>query len=152
MVRSDLRTRATTTDVVRFSRTIDAPLDFVFRWCTDYREDDYRITRARSRRRILEKTKQRVIYTTKEKGAKPTGSASIVTLRPPSAWHVDLIGDSRDIVGDYHLTKLADGRTRLNIVFRVKRKTSAAPSKSKFLRHLNEIWDKYVATLEKEYR
>lgn len=143
--------RVAATDVVRISRTIDAPLDFVYDWCTDYRQDDYRITRSKSQRRILEKTRQRVIYTTKEKGAKSIGPASIVALHPPDTWHVDSISDQRNIVGDYHLTKLARKRTRLDIVFRVKRKSRAAPSRSKFLRHLNEIWDKYVGALERDY-
>lgn len=108
-VRFGLRGHVGETDVVRFSRIIDAPLGFVYDWCTDYREDDNRITRSKSRRRILEKTRQRVIYTTREKGAKSAGAASIVTLHPPDTWHVDSIGDNRDIVGDYRLTKLAGG-------------------------------------------
>ena len=139
------------TDVVRISRIIDAPLDFVYRWCTDYREDDYRITRSKSRRRILERTRRRVVYTTREKG-KSVGSASIVTLHPSDAWHVNSIGDDRDIVGDYRLTKLAGGRTRLGIVFKVERKSPRAPSKSQFLKHINGIWDRYIARLEKDYR
>jgi len=150
-VKPDLRSRASVTDIVRISRTIDAPLRFVYGWCTDFREDDYRISGSKSRRRILEKTGKRVIYTTREKGAKTVGAASIVTLHPPNAWHVDSIGDQRDTVGDYRLTRLPDGRTRLDIVFKVKRKSSAAPGRTEFLRHLNNSWDKYVATLEKDY-
>lgn len=139
------------TDLVRISRIIHAPIGFVYEWCTDYREDDYRITRSKSRRRFLERTRRRVIYITKEKG-KPVSSASIVTLHPSNAWHVNSIGDDRDIVGDYHLRKLGGKRTRLDIVFRIKRKSAKAPSKSEFLKHINEIWDKYVERLEKDYR
>jgi hypothetical protein len=138
-------------DVVRISKIIDAPLGFVYDWCTDYREDDYRITRSKSRRSFLERTRRRVIYITREKG-KPMGSASIVTLHPSDAWHVNSISDDRDIVGDYRLRKLAGKRTRLDIVFKVKRKSAKAPSKSEFLKHLKEIWDKYVARLENDYR
>jgi hypothetical protein len=151
-VRFGLRGHVGETDVVRFSRIIDAPPDFVYDWCTDYREDDNRITGSKSRRRILEKTRLRVIYTTREKGTKSLGAASIVTLHPSDSWHVDSIGDQRDTFGDYRLTKLGRGRTRLNIVFKIKRKSRAAPNKSKFLRHLDEIWNKYVETLEKDYR
>jgi hypothetical protein len=152
LVRLDLRNRIVAADVVRLSRTIDAPLGFVYDWCTDFREDDNKITRSKSRRRILEKTKQRVIYTSREKGAKSLGPASIVTLHPPDTWHVDSIGEHHNTAGDYRLTKLEGGRTKLDIVFRIKRKSPAAPNKSKFVRHINEIWNKYVATLEKDYR
>lgn len=150
-VKPDLRSRVAATDVVRISRTIDAPIRFVYGWCTDLREDDYKISGSKSRRRILEKTGQRVIYTTREKGAKSVGAASVVTLHPPNTWHVDSIGDQRDTVGDYRLTRLCDGRTRLDIVFKVKRKSSAAPGRTQFLRHLNKSWDRYVATLDKDY-
>ncbi len=147
-----MRRRIVTTDVVHVSRTIGAPCNFVYGWCTDFREDDSKITRSKSRRRILEKTKQRVIYVSRTKGAKPVGSASIVVLHPPDAWHVDSVGDLSDSTGDYRLTKLASGKTRLDIVFRIKRKSRAAAGKSEFIRHINEIWDKYVAALEKDYR
>ncbi len=136
---------------VRVSRIVAAPLRFVYDWCTDFREGDYRISGSKSRRRILEKTKERVIYTTKEKG-KSAGSASIVTLHPPDTWHVDSIGDQRDVAGDYRLARLADGRTKLDIVFRVKQKSSAAPSRAEFFQHINAIWNKYATTLEKDYR
>ena len=147
-----MRSRIVATDVVRVSRTIGAPQNFVYGWCTDFREEDSKITRSKSRRRILEKTKQRVIYVSRTKGAKPVGSASIVVLHPPDSWHVDSVGDLSDSTGDYHLTKLAGGRTRLDIVFKIKRKSRSAPGRSKFVRHINEIWDKYVAALEKDYR
>jgi len=144
--------RVGATDAVSVSRTIGAPLGFVYDWCTDFREDDSKITHSKSRRRILEKTKQRVIYTSRTKGAKSVGGASIVTLHPPDSWHVDSIGDLSDSTGDYRLRKLAGRRTRLDIVFRIKRKSPAAQSRSKFVRHINEIWDKYVAALEKDCR
>ncbi len=147
-----MKSRIAAPDVVRYSRTIDAPLGFVYRWCTDYREDDNKITGSKARRNILEKTKERWIYTTKERGVKTFGPASVVTLHPPNSWHVDSIGEHRDISGDYSLTKLKSGLTKLNILFRIRRKTSAAPRKSKFLEHLDEIWTMYGAALEKDFK
>jgi hypothetical protein len=143
--------RVGATYVVRVSRTIDAPLGFAYDWCTDFREDDSKITHSKSLRRIWEKTKQRVIYTSKVKGARSRGGASIVTLHPPDSWHVDSIGDLSNSTGDYHLRKLSSGRTKLDIVFRIRQKSPAAQSKSKFIRHINQIWDKYAAALEKDY-
>lgn len=86
-----MRSRIAATDVVRVSRIIDAPLGFVYGWCTDFREDDSRITRSKSGRKILEKTKKRVIYVSREKKMRAVGSASIVMLHPPDSWHVDSI-------------------------------------------------------------
>ncbi len=148
----DVKNRKAATDAIRFSRIIHAPLGFVYRWCTDYREDDNRITGSKSRRRILERTKERVIYAYGEKGAKSVGAANIVTLHPPNRWHVDSISEDRDSTGDYRLTKLKSTSTRLDILFRTKRKSSAAPSKSKFLEHLGEIWSKYISALERDYK
>ena len=45
------------------SKVIEAPLPFVYEWCTDFREDDADLTGSQSKTRILEKTKTRVIMT-----------------------------------------------------------------------------------------
>jgi len=54
--------------VYRYSVTFDAPINFVYEWCTDYREDDRKIMGANYRRIILEKNKRRVIYASNKKG------------------------------------------------------------------------------------
>ena len=43
------------------SKTIHAPLQFVYDWCTDYRKSDPQITGSKSKRKILMNTKRRVI-------------------------------------------------------------------------------------------
>ena len=35
-------------DVIRVSKTINAPLRYVYDWCTDYRETDPQITGSKS--------------------------------------------------------------------------------------------------------
>ena len=136
----------------RFSKTINAPLRFVYDWCTDYREDDYKITGAKSRRLIVEKTKSRVVYITQQKGAKAGTVVNIVTLRPPNGWHLNSIGDQRNETGRYHLRKLGPRSTKLDMVFKFKWKIGPAPTRTEFLEHLNEIWDKYAAALENDYK
>ena len=142
----------TKTHTFEVSKTIDAPLRFVYDWCTDYRETDPRITGSKAKRKILLKTDHRVIYTSEYwSGAKPRSAVNIVTLYPPKAWHLDFVGDEDDEVGDYVLTKLGPRRTRLNMTFTEHYKTHNAPTKTQDVKHTHEVWDKYVAALEKDY-
>lgn len=142
----------TKTHSFHVSKTIKSPLRFVYDWCTDYRESDPRITGAKAKRKILLKTEHRVIYTsTYRSGGKPRSAVNVVTLYPPKAWHLDFVGDEDDEVGDYVLTKLGPRRTRLDMTFTEHYKTRKAPTKAQDVKHTHEIWDKYIAALEKDY-
>jgi hypothetical protein len=63
--------------VYRYSVTFKAPIKFDYEWCTDYGEDDLKITGANFRRIILEKTKKRVIY---ESPGLPQSCAGLIIL------------------------------------------------------------------------
>jgi hypothetical protein len=134
------------------SRTINAPLPFVYSWCTDFREDDNKITGAKSRISVLDRTETRFIISVKHKSKGKTFSAAkIVSLKPPNAWHLDWIGDEENETGDYRLTRLGNRKTRLNITFRVQNKVPTALGRVEWSKHANAVWDKYVAALEKDY-
>ena len=142
-------------DVIKVSKTIDAPRRYVYDWCTDYRDTDPQITGSKSQRRVLEKTKKRAIYVQIYEGAdgKEKVAVDIVTLKPPSSWHLDYFGEEDDEIGEYHLRKLGEGKTRLDMVFKEKWKDiTKIPSIEEQIRSTNEVWDKYVAALEKEYK
>lgn len=142
----------TKTHGFHISKTINAPIRFVYYWCTDYRESDPRITGSKSKRKILLKTDHRVIYTsTYPSGGKLRNAVNIVTLHPPKAWHLDFIGDEDDETGDYVLMKLGARKTRLDMRFIEHYKTRRAPTKAQDLKHTHEVWNKYLAALEKEY-
>ena len=98
------------------------------------------------------KTKHRVIYLIQypSRGKIRTG-VNVVTLHPPKAWHLDLTGDEDDETGDYVLTSLGARKTRLDMTFSEHYKIRNAPSKAQDVEHTHEIWDKYVAALEKDY-
>ncbi len=141
-------------DVTRVSKTINAPLRFVYDWCTDFRDDDPRITGSGSQRVVVERTKKRVIYTQIYKGADGNQKVEvdIVTLQGPTSWHLDAFGQEEDETGDYRLKSLGRNKTRLDMVFRDKWKDIAKPpSKEENAKHTSEVWDKYKAALEKEY-
>ncbi len=137
----------------RVSKTLNAPLRFVYRWCTDYRETDPNITGSKTKRKILLKTEHRVIYTTTYiSGGKPRTAVDVVTLYPPRAWHLDFVGDEDDETGDYVLKKVGPRRTRLDMTFTEHYKIRKAPTKAQDTKHTHEVWDKYAAALEKDYR
>lgn len=137
-------------DVTRVSKTINAPLRYVYNWCTDFREDDPKITGSKSQRKIVEKTRRRVIYV----GADATQKmeVDIVTLKPPTSWHLDAFGEEEDETGEYRLKSLGKNKTRIDMVFKDKWKNIArVPLAEESVKRTNEVWDKYVASLEKEY-
>jgi hypothetical protein len=136
----------------RISKVIRAPLGFVYEWCTDYRESDTKITGSKAKRKILLKTSRFVIYTSsyKSRGKSMTG-VNIVSLHPPKRWHLDFLGDEDDETGQYRLTSLGRRKTRLDMSFTEHYKIRGAPTKSQDMKHTNEIWEKYVSALEREY-
>ncbi len=144
--------RYTKTHTFHVSKTIRAPLRFVYDWCTDYRESDPKITGSKVKRKILLKTWHRVIYTSAYMSSgKPRSAVNVVTLYPPKAWHLDFISDEDDEAGDYVLTKLGPRRTKLDMTFIEHYKIRKAPTKAQDVKHTHEVWDKYVAALERDY-
>lgn len=141
-------------DVFKVSKTINAPLSYVYSWCTDFQDEDPKITGSGSQRVIVEKTKKRAIYAQLYDGSdgKKKAAVNIVTLKPPSSWHLDYFGQEDDETADYRLKSLGKGKTRLDMVFREKWKAMAKiPTIEEQTTQTNRVWDKYVAALEKDY-
>ena len=136
----------------RISKIINAPLRFVYDWCTDFREDDYKMTGSKSRRTFLERSRRLVVYAVRyPSGGGTKLGVNIVTLRPPRGWHLDSYGEEDNEFGDYRLTKLGPRRTRLDMVFTEHWKIAKVPLKAEYLKDIGRIWDKYAAALEKDY-
>jgi hypothetical protein len=142
----------TKSHTIQVSKTIRAPLRFVYDWCTDYRESDPKITGSKSKRKILLKNKHRVVYVVNYRSrGRPKSAVDVITLYPPRAWHLDFTGDEDNEVGDYVLTSLGRRKTRLDMNFQEHYKISRAPTKAQDVKSTHEIWDKYVAALERDY-
>jgi len=134
------------------TKTVNAPLKFVYEWCTDYREDDNQITGSKAQFRILQKTNRRVIYLrTHERDGKTMICVKMVTLRPPKAWYLDQVGEDEDVIGIYKITRMGPEKTRLDMTFTEKYKISDAPTKEEDRKNTDQMWDKYVAALEEDY-
>ena len=138
---------------IRMSKVIAAPLPFVYRWCTDFRDDDYKIVGFPNypRKKILWKTREHRIYVTRYTKRRGKHAAGFVTLKPPRAWHLDFVGEVEDEIADYKLTKVGPKQTRLDIVWKEVWKTRYPPSVKEEIRYIHRNWDKYVAALEKDY-
>ena len=145
--------KITRTNVISVSKVINAPLPFVYNWCTDYRPDDGKLTGSKARRVVLSKTRHQAIYLeTFRRNGKPMSAVNIVSLKAPTRWHLDYLGQDADETGEYKLTRRGPKKTELEMRFRVKYKTSGAPTMSEDIRQTNLVWDKYIEALEKEYQ
>jgi len=138
---------------VRVTKTIKAPLRYVFNWCTDFREDDGALTGSTSQRKILEKTKKRVVYAALYAGMDGSRKigVDVVTLKPPTSWHLEYFGEEDNEIGDYKLTSLGKTKTKLTMVFKESWKTESVPSIEEQIQSTGKVWDQYVAALEKDY-
>ncbi len=143
--------RATTYEVRCAFR---APLDYVFRWCTDYTPDDARLEKARYERRILSRSARRIVYEDLEDSGRGWDwSRQTVTLRPPDRWHAHVQGNLRTWEIDYRLAELGDGGTELR--FRGVRRPTALgppnPSRARMEPAIARGWAGFARALERDY-
>lgn len=139
----------------RIRVTFRAPLDFAFAWCTDYTPQDARLEGESYQRKVIERTPRRVIFEDLEETE--TGwewSRDVVTLRPPNRWHMDGIGNRRDVTADYVLSSLPDGRTQLDLRWSRWPKTSGVKRLTKAEREAStaRAWKRFAAAMERDYR
>jgi hypothetical protein len=132
-----------------------APLEFAFRWCTDYSTDDARLEKETFQRRVLRRTKKNVVY--EDLDTTPEGwmwSRWSVRLDPPGHWHGESIGNYRTWSIDYRLRSLPDGRTEFRMTGQ-RRPVGLArrnPSKRAMEANLRTIWKNFGKALEADYR
>jgi len=139
----------------RISVSFRVPLDFAFAWCTDYTPEDAGLEGESYHRKIIEHSLRRVIFEDLEESE--TGwiwSRDVVNLRPPNRWHMDGVGNRRDVTADYVLSPLPDGRTRLDLRWR---RRATAPEAKKIPKAEREAsgmraWKKFGAAMERDYK
>ncbi|MDA4112743.1 MAG: hypothetical protein OK474_01730 [Thaumarchaeota archaeon] len=142
-------------DTTRFSKVINAPLRYAYEWCTDFREDDSKLTGSSAQKRIVEKTKKRAVYVMIYEGAdgKEKVAVSYVTLNPPNAWSLEQFGEEDYETGEYRLKSLGKNKTRIDMVFKETWKDIAKiPTIREQTDGTNKAWDQFIAALEKDYK
>ena len=140
-------------ETYKVSTTFRAPMDYVFQWCTDFREDDGKMTGSKAKKTFLERTGKRIVWVTnyKEKGKKKEG-LRVVWLRPPDAWYLDTCGDQREI-GEYRLSPKGKNKTRLDMKFQIGYESKdEVEDRKKWEKDATEEWGIFRRYLEKDYK
>jgi hypothetical protein len=133
-----------------------APLEFVFRWCTDYTPGDAVLEGETYERRILSRNERQVVFEDVE--SMDDGWAwkrYTVDLRPPRHWHAVSVGNRRNLTIDYELTEDGPDRTRLDLWWRRRPGVLAVrppPPKAAVERESTQAWRRFAAALEGDYR
>lgn len=142
------------THTIRFAKIAHAPLRYVYDWCTDFRADDGKFARTRTRYTVLRPAKNRVVRIRKAepKSEPPVFAVELVRLLPPRAWHVDQIDETDLASVDYRLSRLGPRLTKVELTVTERWMTKGFPSRSAYLHSVSVYWDRLVAGLEDRYR
>lgn len=132
-----------------------APLEFVYRWCTDYTPEDAKYEGESFQRRILRRSRREVVYENlDEVGRGWWWSRYVVRLMPPNRWHADSIGSHRSLRLDYRLSRLPGDRTQL--ILRARRRPTIMgernPSRAEWEREVGASWEKLRRSLERDFQ
>jgi len=150
-----IRSRPTWGGPYQIDVSFRVPLDFAFAWCTDYTPDDAKLEGESYQRKIIERSRRRVVFEDLEETKDGwVWGQDVVTLLPPDRWHMDGVGNRRDVTADYKLTKLPDGRTRLHLQWRRRPNVPAAKELTKAQREADALraWKRFAVAMERDYR
>ncbi|MFY9717782.1 MAG: hypothetical protein WAK40_07630 [Thermoplasmata archaeon] len=131
-----------------------APVNFVYRWCTDYTPGDARLEGETYQRRILRRTAREVLYEDLEDSKDGWfWSRHQVRLLPPNRWHSDSIGSHRAYSLDYQLTELPGDQTQLTLVARRSPYGIGGknPPKSQWVSSVEKSWNEFGRFIERDY-
>jgi hypothetical protein len=145
------------TTTIRVSKVVNAPLRYVYDWCTDYRIDDYRLRRKGSsklRFRVVRVSPHRVVrIRLNPKGTSdPDIAVDVIRLDPPSDWHTDQIDETDRMAIDYQLVKLGPKTTRLRLLVTERWVTREFPTPTELRARVSATWDRFATAIEERYR
>jgi len=143
---------------ISISRTIRANREFVFDWWTDLSPDDAKLIRPLKARRILSKTKEKIVLHDEEQMYFKRMEFDVeVTLHRPDSWISEYRGRSATARSEYFLESGPNGSTILKYSTRIEPKgfltRTFAPLVKPFVKRIfaSEM-DTFVTVLEKDYR
>jgi hypothetical protein len=136
------------------TKTVEAPIKYVYEWCTDFRSDDGKLSGSKTRHKVIHVGPDRVVRIIERVApiGSPKVAVELVRLNPPDAWHKDQIGVTDLDAVDYKLARLGSELTRVTLSLTERWMTRKHPTRSQWVRNANEYWDSLVAALEEDYR
>jgi hypothetical protein len=139
----------------RFSLEFEAPLEFVYRWCTDYGPEDGRLEGEEYQGRVVRRARREVVYEDlSETKAGWRRARHVVRLSPPDRWHSDSVGSHRAVSLDYELSSLPGNRTRM--IMKARRRPYGIggknPTRVAWEREARKGWEHLARALERDYR
>jgi hypothetical protein len=144
------------TTTVRVSLVIRAPSRYVYDWCTDYRSDDGRLSKGRSRPsfRIIRISPRRLvrIRVSRGSGGDPALAVEAIRLNPPRSWHMDQIDETDQQSVDYRLSAVGRARTRFQLLSTERWVTPDFPTREALRAQIAETWGRFAAAIEADYR
>lgn len=146
--------RVFATHHAQVTKTIEAPIEYVYEWCTDYRSDDGKFSSSKPRYKVIRVGSGHVVRIIERATPveSPTVVVELVRLIPPDAWHKEQIGVTDLDAVDYKLARLGSGRTRVTVSLTERWMTRKHPTRSQWVRNANKYWSDLVAALEEDYR
>jgi hypothetical protein len=143
------------THTIRLSKRVNAPLKYVYDWCTDYRADDWRLStrRPHSRFWVVRPSSHRAIRirSTPIGRRDPALAVDLVQLDPPRSWHTDQIDEDDRMSMDYRLTRLGPKLTRLDLLVTEYWISPKHPSRAELTQRVSATWSRLVGHVEKRY-
>lgn len=140
---------------LHFHKLVRAPLRFVYRWCTDYRDDDDGLTNDlyRFQARVVLREPNRIVRVVVVPGSDRNRNTEVevISLQPPDRWHLRKFSAADDKIGNYKLTRLGPRLTSIEMDFREDWKVSRIPSRARYRALFNAVWDRYVTVMEREF-
>jgi hypothetical protein len=144
------------TTTVRVSLVIQAPSRYVYDWCTDYRTDDGRFSKARPRPsfRVIRISPRRLVRIRVHRGSgrDPALTVERIRLNPPRSWHQDQMDETDQQSVDYQVRAVGRARTRLRLLSTERWLTPDFPTREALRTQIASTWARFASALEADYR
>ena len=138
----------------RISKIAHVPARYAYDWLTDYRTDDRKFSKSRTRHRIIRVGQDRVvrIRTADSKSGLQRTAVDVVRLSPPNRWHLDQVDEGDLETVDYKVSSLGPHRSRVIVDIVERWMIPDHPSMAEVRLGADTVWSRFVAALELDYR